>query len=75
MQWIRLKKALKHSLKGLFRGGGANELPTKMQNKENTTFLSSSVARGGGAVDQNAEWEKHYTFSTSRLFYALEWTK
>ena len=47
MHWIRLKNALKHSLKGLFRGG-ANELPTKMQNKENTTFLSSSVAGGGG---------------------------
>ena len=50
-----------------------------MQNKENTTFLASSVAGGGGArgynlappphwhVDQNAEWEKHYIFNTFEI--------
>ena len=39
LDWIGLKNDLKHSLKRLF-GGGANELPTKMQNMENTTFLA-----------------------------------
>ena len=32
----------------VYLGEGANELPTKMQNQENTTFLASSVARGAG---------------------------
>ena len=61
----------------------ANELPTKMQNKENTTFLASSVARGGvGAIapliDMSTKMQngKNTTFlALLRLFYALKWTK
>ena len=62
--------------------GGANRLPTKMQNKENTTFLASSVARGAGSysprIDMSTKMQngKNAAFlALLRLFYALEWTK
>ena len=76
------KNALKHSLKRLFKGG-ANRLPTKMQNKENITFLASSVARVVGgysppSIDMSTKMQngENATFvKLLRLFYALEWNK